>query len=457
MKHVEDRITLADLERLISYSPLIGEKLISLAPIRARQDARLVTRIRRKALALIGDEAQITLDEPSFFVGSVDFMVRLNEETGRLNYVVLETNGGSSRGLVCLSPRDIEQICGGYQEMLDFIDSGDSKSPLIVIGCPKGDKLLADKIYIAQRLKEALLEKGLCEKAQVVPLEGFRGRLEKGEGAVVIGPYDRLVPSLHCLDGQVFLIGHRVSAIIGDGVARRHYLISTGQEMDVILANWTFPITDDKYMTYRATQAAMDQLRPFDVYSMRFWRARTIDELESICQEKRQEVGDLVIKPFQGSGGAGVLPVLADSHIPAVIEESLGEFREKFSVWQRPFPYTICEKITPRYAIWRDSMRNYDIRIYVARQNNQLIPLAGLFRLALQPYTGQFTKRALVVNLSGYGRVDVERGLGISKKALDIVRLTEEDMVKMFAASVVLLTFIGRHYKEILAQASESA
>lgn len=454
MEQVEDRITLADLERLISYSPLIGEKLITVAPIRARQDARLTARIRRKALALIGDEAQITLEEPSFFVGSVDFMVRLDEETGRLSYVVLETNGGSSRGTSSLAPREFEQACGAYQEMLNFIDG---KSPLIVIGGPTGDKLLAEKIYIAQRLKEDLLKRGLCEKARVLPLESFRGRLEKGEGVVVIGPYDRLVPSLHCLDDQIFLMGHRVNAIIGDGVARRHYLMCTGQEMDVIMANWTFPITDDKYMTYRATQAAMDKLRTFDVYPMRFWRAKTIDELESTCQEKRQEVGDLIIKPFQGSGGAGVLPVLPDSHIPTVIEESLGEFREKFSGWQRPFPYTICEKITPRYAIWRDSLRNYDIRIYVARQNNRLIPLGSLFRVALHPFTGQFTKKALVVNLSGYGGIDVERGLGLSKKFLDTVRLTEEDMVKMFAASAVLLTFIGRHYKEIVAQASESA
>lgn len=453
MEHIEDKVTLADLERLISYSPLIGQKLITLAPIRAGQDARLVARIRRKALALIGDEAHITLEGPSFFVGSVDFMVRLDEETGRLSYVVLETNGGSSRGTSCLAPRDIERACRGYQEMLNFIDD---RSPLIVIGCPAGDKLLAEKIHIAQRLREALLKRG-CEKVRVLPLEGFRGRLEKGEGLVVIGPYDRLVPSLHCLDGRVFLMGHRVNAIIGDGVARRHYLMCRGQEMDVIMANWTFPITDDKYMTYRATQAAMDKLRAFDIYPMRFWRAETVDELENICQEKRQEVGDLIIKPFQGSGGAGVLPVLSDSHIPTVIEESLGEFREKFSVWQRPFPYTICEKITPRYAIWRDSMRNYDIRIYVARQNNRLIPLGSLLRVALQPYTGQFTKKALVVNLSGYGRIDVERGLGLSKKSLDTVRLTEEDMVKMFAASAVLLAFIGRHYKEIVAQAAEGS
>lgn len=454
MEHVEDRITLADLERLISYSPLIDEKLITVASIRAGQDARLVARIRRKALALIGDEAQITLEEPSFFLGSVDFMVRLDEETDRLSYVVLETNGGSSRGISSLAPRDFERACGGYQEMLNFIDG---RSPLIVIGCPKGDKLLSEKIYLAQRLKEALLKRDLCEKVRVLPLESFHGILGKGEGAVVIGPYDRLVPSLHCLDGQIFLMGHRVNAIIGDGVARRHYLMSTGQEMDVIMANWTFPITDDKYMTYRAAQAVMDRLRTFDVYPMRFWRAKTIDELESVCQEKRQEVGDLIIKPFQGSGGAGVLPVLPDSHVPAVIEESLGEFREKFSAWQRPFPYTICEKISPRYAIWRDSMRNYDIRIYVVRQNNRLIPLSGLFRLALQPYTGQFTKKSLVVNLSGYGGIDVERGLGFSKKSLDTVRLTEKDIVKMFAASAVLLTFIGRHYREIVAQASGSA
>lgn len=439
------RTDLEQLERLTEYAPLIGGyRLISLAPIRYRQDGRITERIGRRALRLIPDEDLVTLDNDEFFVGSVDFMTRQAADGSR-DYVVLETNGGSNRGYSTLTIPHLDQVCNGYLEMLNFIDDS---SPLIVMGHPNPDPLLIEKLYLAQRLQEALVLRKQCKEVQITRLDGFRGMLEPGEGMIILDTYDAILPALIGAEGKVILNGHPVDAIIGDGVARRHYQMGQGQRFDVVMTNWSFPVTDDKFLTYRAVKMAADQLSTFDVYPIEFWRANTIDELTELCEDERKN-GDLIIKPFQGSGGAGVQAIDGRSPIPVVIEESMGEYRQKFGNWRSPFPYTVCEKVEAHRARWRESERNFDVRVYVARDGDQLIPVGGLFRIALEPHTGENRKRALVVNLSGYGGVDTERGLGFSEESLEIVRLDEEDMAKMFAGAAVLLSYIGQNYQAI--------
>ena len=130
---------LDQLERLADYSTLIGGYgLISMSAIRQRQDERMTERVCRRALRLIPDEELITLNGDGFFVGSVDFIVRENTD-GSLHYVVLETNGGSSRGYTAVAMHQIEQFCNGYLEMLRFIDD---PTPVIVMGHPKQDSLI---------------------------------------------------------------------------------------------------------------------------------------------------------------------------------------------------------------------------------------------------------------------------------------------------------------------------
>jgi hypothetical protein len=215
------------------------------------------------------------------------------------------------------------------------------------------------------------------------------------------------------------------------------------QRADVVLANWIFPVTGDKFSTYNAIEQARDLLTPHGMYPLRFWRAWNREELEQVCQEKRSEVDGLIIKPFQGSGGAGVLPVLPDSTVPEVVEDSLGEFYAKYGRRNNPFPYTVCEKINPRKASWRGNRHNYDIRIYVARQGDTLIPVGCLFRIAPQPDKGTYSKGSLIVNLSGYGGIAIERGLGLSEESLETVHLEEEDIVRIFAASTLLMAAIA--------------
>lgn len=435
---------LEQLERLVEYAPLVGGyRLISLAPIRHRQDWRMTERICRSALRLVDDEAHVAVQGDDFFVGSADFMVRETRDGGR-SYVVLETNGGSNRGYTTLPEHNLAQVANGYLEMLRFVDD---PSPLIVLGHPRPDPLLIEKLYLAEQLEHALLARGY-ETVDVRRLEAFRGVLEPGQAMVIIDSYDQLLPALQGAGGKIILNGQPVDAIIGDGVARRHYQMGRGERFDVVLTNWSFPVTDDKYLTYRAVELAADHLAPLGVYPIEFWRADTVDQLIEICTTQRT-YGDLIIKPFQGSGGAGVHAIDGSSPINVVIEESVGEYQQKFGTWRNPFPYTVSEKVEPHRAYWRDSERNFDVRVYVARDGDQVLPIGALFRIALEPHTGGNRKRALVVNLSGYGGVDTDRGLGVAQDSLEAVRLDEEDMAKMFAAAAVLMTFIGQNYREI--------
>ncbi|NIN68744.1 MAG: hypothetical protein GTO63_29470, partial [Anaerolineae bacterium] len=151
-----------------------------------------------------------------------------------------------------------------------------------------------------------------------------------------------------------------------------------------------FPVTGDKYNTYEAVEKARDLLVPHGVYPLRFWRAWNHQDLEQTCEAKRFEVDGLIIKPFQGSGGAGVLPLMKDTSVGEVVEGSLNEFHTKYGQRVSPFPYTVCEKIQPWKATWRGQPHNFDIRIYVARQEDSLIPVGCLFRIAPKPDTGTY-------------------------------------------------------------------
>jgi hypothetical protein len=437
-----EQLELDDLEWFIRLSGLVGFRQFSLSEIRRRQDAELTDRLRQRGLARIQDPQLIQVTDDSFFLGSVDYMVRETPD-GRKGYTVLETNGGSSRGLTVVSPPDVERLMAAFVEMLRFVDA--DEPPLILVGHPDNDVLIAEKFLTIHRLKAALERERPGLKVRVLSINGFRAlpRAGEGEAVIVLSPYSQTILSLYLQDDQVYLLNRRVHLIIGDGVARRHHQLAH-RRVDVVLANWIYPVTDDKSSTYEAIERARDLLIPHGMYPLRFWRAWNREELEQICEEKRSEVDGLVIKPFQGSGGAGVLPVLPDSSVPEVVEDSLGEFYAKYGRGQCPFPYTVCEKIKPRKATWRGNCHNYDIRIYVARQGDTLIPVGCLFRIAPQPDKGTHSKGSLIVNLSGYGGIAVERGLGLSEESLETVHLEEEDIVKIFAASALLMAAIAR-------------
>jgi hypothetical protein len=437
MEHLE----LTDLEWFIKLGRLIGLKQFGFSDIRARQDIELTDCLRQQALARIQDPQLIQVTNDNFFLGSVDYMVRQAPD-GEEAYTALETNGGSSRGLTLLAPPDVERLMGAFVEMLRFLDT---EAPLIIIGYPVGDSLITEKFLIIERLKEALERERTDTKVHVLSIQDFRVQrpLLEGKPVIVLAPHSQTALSLHVRDDRVYLLDRRVHLIIGDGAVAQHPRLGH-ERADVLLANWTFPVTGDKFSTYDAIERAHDLVGPHGMYPLRYWRAEDREELEQICRERCSEVGGLIIKPFRGSGGTGVLPILPDSTVEDVVEDSLGEFRAKYGHAHNPFPYTVCEKINPCKATWRGGRHNYDIRVYIAREKDTLVPAGCLFRLAPKPDKGDHSKDSLIVNLSGYGGMAIERGLGLTQESLETVNLEEEDMARIFAASAVLMAAIAR-------------
>jgi hypothetical protein len=391
-------------------------------------------------LARVQDPRLIQVTNDNFFLGSIDYMVRQGPD-GQRGYTALETNGGSSRGLTLLSPPDVERLMAGLVEMLRFLDGG---PPLIVIGYPVGDTLITEKFLVIHRLKEALEQKQPGIEVHVLSIQDFRVQrpLLEDKAVIVLAPHSQTALSLQLRDGRVYLLNRRVHLIIGDGAVAQHPQLGH-QRADVLLANWIFPVTGDKFSTYDAIERARDLVTPHGMYPLRYWRAESREELQRICEEECSEVDGLIIKPFRGSGGTGVLPVLPESTVEEVVKDSLGEFQAKYGHAHNPFPYTVCEKIDPRKATWRGGLHNFDIRIYVARQEDTLAPVGCLFRLAPKPDKGDYSKDSLIVNLSGYGGMAIERALGLTERSLETVNLEEEDIVRMFAASTVLMAAIA--------------
>ena len=161
-----------------------------------------------------------------------------------------------------------------------------------------------------------------------------------------------------------------------------------------------------------------------------------------------------IIKPNGGSGGAGVIPVSVDEkgeNLKYIIEESKKEFFTKFMTNRNPYPYTIQEKANFSLIDWEGGKHTFDLRIYLAQNKNKIIPVGGLARIARGTFTKGLDKQEFVVNLSGYdGQIEVERGIGFSKKNCKLLNLEEDDFVKMFCIGCVLFAEIAKNYLKIV-------
>jgi hypothetical protein len=243
----------------------------------------LTEQLRRYALARIGDRQQIEVTDDSFFLGSVDYMVR-EAPDGQLGYTVLETNGGSSRGLTLLAPPDVERLMGAFVEMLRFVE--DDEPPLILVGHLDGDVLITEKFLTAYRLKEALEKERPGLRVRILSIDSFGRQRPSDEAVIVLSPHSQSERSLHLRDDKVYLLGRRVHLIISDGVVKWHHELSH-RRADVVMANWIFPFTGDKFSTYEAIEQARDILVPHGMYPLRFWRAWDRDELVENCEAGR--------------------------------------------------------------------------------------------------------------------------------------------------------------------------
>lgn len=203
-------------------------------------------------------------------------------------------------------------------------------------------------------------------------------------------------------------------------------------------------------MTYEAVNLGSEALEEFRIHPLDYRSVSDKGELVNACREKVGEGEEVVIKPYGGSGGNGVNIVQDLDEVETKVEDSLDEFYSRFGENRRAFPYTVCEKVNFRPIKWNGKENNFDLRIYVTRKDDELIPCGGLARVALEPLTEKQRKKSFVVNLSGYEGLDVDRGVGISRDGLQTLELSEEDIVDLFSASVVLFKKIIEKHEKVL-------
>lgn len=415
---------------------------VSLEDIRLRQKPELCNEIFKEATVRLSSLKTNKITGRLFFAGSVDFMV--NRDNGKSKFYILETNGGSSRGFSIMTPDAWLRACLGYYEA---VKHSKSKKPVILIGYPSKDLLLYEKTILAQILSEKIhSDLGNYPKL----LDSSLGNFDKNLPAIIIAPYHDIIPYLDIGDLKITYKGLPVDILIGDGIARRNKKICQDLLQDKlysIVVNEIFHITDDKSLTYSAVAQAVKELSQFNVKPFFFWRSWSKEAILKAVNDGLNHVSEVLIKPHGGSGGSGIDIITKNDDIEKKIDESMDHYHEKFGKDRNPFPYTICECIKATPAKWRSSLHQYDIRIYVAREGDQIIPLGALCRIAKDPFLGQFTKKTFVVNLSGYGGVDTSRGLGISPETLDVLNLSKGDFVDMFCSATSLTAFICNEYK----------
>ncbi|GAH38777.1 unnamed protein product, partial [marine sediment metagenome] len=106
----------SDLE-LVPLGRSLGLDLISFAKLRASQEDDFIDRIRKNALRKLAKRIDISLpNSDSFFAGSIDFMVG-DSPYGKI-FFLLETNGGSNRGLSILTKKQQSLMYDGYFESI---------------------------------------------------------------------------------------------------------------------------------------------------------------------------------------------------------------------------------------------------------------------------------------------------------------------------------------------------
>jgi len=115
-------ISESDLE-LIKLGESLGLNLISFADLRQSQDDSFVDGVRSEALKKLENKKCNILTQPdTFYVGSIDFMVS-DTHNGK-KFFLLETNGGSHRGLSILTTKQQEMLYQGYYLAIKYAMTG---------------------------------------------------------------------------------------------------------------------------------------------------------------------------------------------------------------------------------------------------------------------------------------------------------------------------------------------
>ncbi|MFW9993724.1 MAG: hypothetical protein ACFFD4_16880 [Candidatus Odinarchaeota archaeon] len=436
---------------IMKFSTLFNRRIDSLQKIKEEQDpvfyADFLTKIYDNLLKC---KIGVPLRD-LFFLGSTDFMT--NNQEGELYYTILETNGSSQRGMSAVLDNQRKIWLKGCFSAMDMVEN--LEDGLILIGHLDNDGLMHEKIQLALAIESYLVEKKIPFK--FTNTADFSH--EPGKATVVVGPYTQMLRKLELEQNQVRLEGEKVNLIIGDGLARRFPKLNKlvrdqPGAVETFIVNKIFPVTDDKHVTYEAVKqinSRTEHFRNLKIYAIDSKRADNKSQLIMTIEFMLEHYDDVVIKPFEGSGGTGI-QILSKKHsrrdIERIVERSLWEYSNRHGN-RSPFPYTVCELVNFTTADWKGTERVWDLRIYVAVVEGKVYPVSGLVRIARSPYMGQLQKDNFVVNLSGYHGLEVERGLGLSEKTLKILKIRQEDLENMFTAAGWLFKGIVENFNDL--------
>jgi len=453
-------ITDSDL-KLIPLGKALGLDLISFAKLRASQDDGFVDRIRNRALRKLSKHNDIYIpNNVSFYAGSIDFMV--GGSPHNKSFFLLETNGGSNRGLSILTKKQQALIYDGYFESISqAIEKSFNKDLkiLVLIGVPVNDALIHEKVIMVEYFRKKIRSLGLSLK--IFNSDTYDKNYE-AKIVFLISDYEHLSKSLSFTNTEMRYLGERVSVLIGDGIARRFndekfnkMIREDYREINSTVVNPIFKITDDKSLTYLASYLIKNRLKNYNLKSLVFARAyNEKDLIEKVARMIKTFKKSLIIKPNGGSGGAEVIQILKNHNAIEVmkkLEESKKEFYAKFSRKRNPFPYTIQEKANFSLINWEGYKHTFDIRLYYALHKNQIIPIGGLARIAKGRYLKGLNKEEFVVNLSGYdGRIEVNRGIGLSEDNSKLLNLKSTDFTNLFCIGALIFRSMIENYNEII-------
>ena len=453
-------ITDSDLE-LVPLGRSLGLDLISFARLRASQEDDFVDRIRTNALRILSTQDDINLIKfDSFYAGSIDFMV--GDNPYNKSFFLLETNGGSNRGLSILTKKQQALMYDGYFESISqAIEKSIDKDLkiLVLIGVPVSDALIHEKVIMVEYFRKKVRALGLSLK---IFNSDTYNKDYKAKIVFVISDYEQLSKVLSFNDTEMRYQGEKVSVLIGDGIARRfndekfiNMIDEDYHQINSTVVNPIFKITDDKSLTYLASYLIKNRLKKYNLKSLIF--AKAFDEkdlIEKVSRMVKIFKKSFIIKPSGGSGGAGVIQILKNYSVMEIkrkLEESKEEFYAKFSRNRNPFPYTIQEKAQFSLINWEGYKHTFDLRLYFALHKNQIIPIGGLARIARGQYLEGLNKEEFVVNLSGYdGKIEVNRGIGLSEENCKLLNLKFADFTNLFCIGALIFKSMIENYNEIV-------
>jgi len=249
---------------------------------RQKQDNNFVDQIRKKTLQKMGTWPKLP-DRRLFYVGSVDFMV--TEYNEKRKFVILETNGGSTRGLFATTFDQIRMIFNAFKTAIDHRDG--KKQKRVLIGILAKDDLYQEKVMLGEYLKHVYEKEGI--KVGIYNIFNYTAPQKKSEDIILIyANYKNLFEYLSYEKNYFTFMNDNVHVLIGDGIVRRFhneiFRKENWKDIKTTIINFVYPVTDDKASTYVATYIGYDILEKYRVQPLQFARVYSKKELESLLK-----------------------------------------------------------------------------------------------------------------------------------------------------------------------------